>query len=104
MAAKGNTNAPDDRVAEANADKRGRAHKATYAADKKKGGYLIRVLGPNATAFVGRSIPVTTRDDQEHEEKLTRLIWSGADQDTGKPVALYAFESKPRSVSEEIPF
>lgn len=84
--------------------KAGRSHKATYATDKKKGGYLIRVAGPNASAFVGKEVPVTTKDDQEHMEKLTRLIWSGADQESGKPVALYAFESKPRDASAEIKF
>lgn len=81
-----------------------RAHKATYATDKRKGGYIIRVAGPNASSFVGREVPVTTKDDQEHTEKLTRLIWSGVDQETGGNVALYAFESKPRTKADEVTF
>lgn len=77
-----------------------RAHKATYATDKRKGGYLVRVAGPNAAAFAGREVPVTTKAETEHLEKLTRLIWTGPDKETGLPVALYAFESKPRESSE----
>lgn len=87
-----------------------RQHKATYATDKKKGGYLVRVIGPHAPDFVGRTIPVTRRDDSESMEKLTRLIWSGTDDGTpdkpgtGKPAALYAFEAKPKDIEDEIPF
>lgn len=85
-----------------------RAHKATYATDKRNGGYLIRVQGPNASAFIGREIPVTTKSGDEHNEKLIRLIWSGTDDGkisgyTG-PCALYAFESKPREPQDTIPF
>ena len=40
-----------------------RSHKATYARDKRKGGYLIRVIGPNAAAFAGREVPVIRKDD-----------------------------------------
>lgn len=84
------------------ADKPKRAHKATYATDKRKGGYLIRVAGPSANMFVGREVPVTTRNGEEHNEKLVRLIWSGVDAESGDNVALYAFESRPRedAVSE----
>lgn len=78
------------------AETKPRLHKATYAADKKKGGYLVRVEGPQSAAFVGRDVPVTTRDGAEHMEKLSRLIWTGVDQESGKPVSLYTFESKPR--------
>ena len=87
-----------------------RAHKATYASDKKKGGYLIRVIGPNAPSFVGRIIPVETKAGTEHMEKLIRLIWSGLDTGTpekpgtGQPAALYAFEAKPKEEVDEIPF
>lgn len=81
-----------------------RAHIATYATDKRKGGYLIRVSGPNASAFVGREVPVTTRAGDEHMEKLVRLIWSGPDAETGLPCALYAFEAKPKEVSKQIEF
>lgn len=79
-------------------------HKATYATDKRKGGYIIRVQGPNASAFVGREVPVTMKDGSEHTEKLTRLIWSGVDNESQVPVGLYAFEAKPRSVKEEVLF
>lgn len=81
-----------------------RQHKATYATDKRKGGYLVRVMGPNANAFVGREVPVETKAGGEHSEKLTRLIWSGKDKESGDNCALYAFEPKPREEAEEIPF
>lgn len=86
-----------------------RSHKATYARDKKKGGYLIRVSGPNANAFVGRDIPVTTLGGSEHMEKLLRLIWTGVDTGeyggkAGEPIALYAFESRPRALETETTF
>ena len=80
-----------------------RAHKATYSTDKKKGGYLVRVAGPHASEFVGREVPVTRRDDTESTEKLTKLVWSGKDAETGDPVALYQFAPKPR-VDDEIMF
>lgn len=80
--------------------KAGRLHKATYATDKRKGGYLIRVAGPTSNAFAGRDVPVTTRDDKEHTEKLTRLIWTGIDKETGISVSLYNFESRPRDEAE----
>ena len=78
------------------AEKPKRQHKATYATDKRKGGYLVRVAGPNANVFVDREVPVETRDGKEHIEKLEKLIWSGKDQETGEPVALYTFQAKPR--------
>jgi len=82
-----------------------RKHKATYATDKRAGGYLIRVAGPNAEVFAGREVPVNTRDGQEHMEKLIRLIWTGHDLETNEKVALYKFESRPRAGSQDdIPF
>jgi len=88
-----------------------RQHKATYATDKRKGGYMIRVIGPHAGEFVGREIPVTRKDDSENMEKLTQLVWTGVDTGTpeepgtGKPVALYKFAPKPKDDTEdEIPF
>jgi hypothetical protein len=87
-----------------------RAHKATYATDKRKGGYLVRVIGPHAASFVGREIPITRRDDTESTETLERLIWTGIDKGTpenpgtGKPAALYSFKAKPRDEADEIPF
>jgi hypothetical protein len=73
-----------------------RQHKATYARDKKSGGYLIRVEGPHASAFAGKIVPVVRRDDSENSEALDTLIWAGKDEETGKPVALYRFVQKPR--------
>lgn len=82
-----------------------RQHKATYATDKRSGGYLIRVSGPNADRFAGRNVPVNTRGGEEHVEKLVRLIWTGPDQQTGEKVALYKFESRPREATAgELPF
>lgn len=85
-------------------------HKATYASDKKTGGYLVRVIGPNASEFAGREVPVTKRDGNESTEKLIRLIWTGIDQGTperpgsGQPAALYKFESRPKEQKEQIEF
>jgi hypothetical protein len=73
-----------------------RAHRATYATDKRNGGYLIRVAGPQSNMFAGREVPVTLKNGQEHAEKLTSLVWAGVDQESGENVALYRFESKPR--------
>ena len=81
-----------------------RKHKATYATDKLKGGYLIRVTGPNSNRFAGREVPVTTRAGNENMEKLEKLIWSGNDKDTGENVTLYKFAGKPKEDHEEIPF
>lgn len=77
-----------------------RLHKATYARDKRKGGYLIRVAGPYPEMFAGRDVPVTTRSGDEHTEKLIALIWTGVDEENGGNVALYSFESKPRDESD----
>lgn len=84
-----------------------RAHKATYARDKRNpGAYLIRVIGPNAAAFAGREVPVTRKDDSESVETLTVAIWAGTDEETGKPVALYRFEQRERddSATDNLPF
>ena len=85
-----------------------REHKATYARDKKTGGYIIRVQGPKANAFAGRVVPVVTKDGGEHSETLDKLIWTGTDDGaisgyTG-PCALYSFKSQPKKVEDEIPF
>lgn len=84
----------------------GRLHRATYARDKRKGGYLIRVAGPYPEQFAGREVPVNTMSGDEHTEKLVALIWSGVDEQNGGNVALYTFESKPRDETEaaEKPF
>lgn len=81
-----------------------RKHKATYATDKRKGGYLIRVEGPHASAFSKRTVPVTRRDGTESEETIDRLIWSGLDSESGQPVALYTFIPKEKELEDEIPF
>jgi hypothetical protein len=82
-----------------------RQHKATYARDKKKGGYIIRVIGPNAASFAGREVPVTRMDDSESMEKLIALIWSGTDEETSRPVALYSFEARPKEkTADDLPF
>ena len=78
-------------------------HIATYATDKHKGGYLIRVEGPDAAVFAGRAVPVTLRSGQVHTEKLDRLVWAGDDVESGKPVALYSFIPQPRE-NTEVPF
>lgn len=83
-----------------------RLHKATYARDKRNGGYLVRVIGPHANAFGGKIVPVLKRDDSESEEALDVVVWSGTDTGTptqpgtGKPVALYTFTQKPKGAAE----
>ena len=81
-----------------------RAHKATYARDKRKGGYLVRVMGPYADRFAGREVPVTRKDNSESPEKLTHIVWSGKDAETGMPVSLYHFEPKPKDEDREMNF
>lgn len=83
-----------------------RLHKATYASDKRNPGqYLIRIIGPTAAAFAGREVPVVRKDDSESSEKLLRCIWTGTDEETNRPVALYTFEAKPRDThQEDLPF
>lgn len=81
-----------------------RAHTATYATDKRAGGYIIRVSGPHSSAFVGRQVPVLRKDKSESLETLTKLIWSGKDKDTNEPVSLYAFAPRPRDEQEEVEF
>lgn len=80
-----------------------REHKATYARDKRNGGYLVRVIGPHANKFGGKIVPVVKRDDTESQEALENVVWTGIDTGTpekpgtGKPVALYTFTQKPKS-------
>lgn len=80
-----------------------RKHRATYARDNKNGGYLIRVAGPYPEKFAGREVPVMLKSGKEHNEKLGKLIWTGADAEAGR-VALYTFEAKPRDTETEVPF
>ena len=80
-------------------------HKATYAKDKHRGGYIIRVQGPNANRFAGRVVPVEQKNGDVNNEKLVDLIWTGKDDDSGQPVSLYNFEAKPKNENlEELPF
>lgn len=83
-----------------------RLHHATFARDKKNpGGYLVRVEGPTAAAFAGRDVPVTRKDQSESVETLTVAVWAGIDEESGKPVALYRFEAKPRDdANDDLPF
>jgi hypothetical protein len=81
-----------------------RQHRATYARDKKKGGYLIRVAGPHSNAFSGREVPVILKDGSEQTETLDRLIWTGTDNETHEPVSLYSFIAKPKEAVEDIEF
>lgn len=84
---------------------KGRAHVATYARDKRNGGYIVRVQGPNANRFAGRTVPVTRRDRSETQEELDRLVWSGKDNESAEPVALYTFKQRPRDdVDADAPF
>ena len=65
--------------------KKKRAHKATFARDKRKGGYLIRVEGPAANRFANKEVPVTLKNGEERLETLENVIWSGKDKETGNP-------------------
>lgn len=88
-----------------NDDKPKRLHRATFATDKRHGGYLIRVAGPYPEVFAGREIPVTKKDGTESTEKLLSLIWTGPDAENGGLVALYRFEAKERDQSrDKLPF
>jgi hypothetical protein len=86
-------------------------HRATYATDKFSGGFNIRVIGPFATRFAGREVPVTTAKGEVRKETLDRLIWSGTDTGvpekgivgSGKPVAIYSKLARP-FVDDEIEF
>lgn len=80
-----------------------RAHKATYSTDKRHGGYLVRVEGPHAAKFAGRAVPVTRKSGEENTEQLDRLLWSGTDEESGKPVALYSFKQEKRK-PEDVEF
>ena len=82
----------------------GRKHRASYATDKRNGGYLIRIAGPFAEKFAGQEVPVTMKDGREHSEKVTRLIWTGTDQESGEKIALYRFEAKPREAEKPVEF
>lgn len=81
-------------------------HRATYAADKRNGGFNIRVVGPHANEWAGEEVTVETKNGEKHKEKLVRLLWSGPDidpeskQPTGRNAALYSFEPRPKEVTK----
>jgi hypothetical protein len=83
-----------------------RTHRATYASDKRNGGFNVRVVGPHANEFAGEEVPVKTKSGEEHMEKLIKVLWSGADidpetkQPTGYNAALYSFEARPKEVTK----
>lgn len=88
--------------------KKGGGHAATYARDNRTGKYLVRVTGPHSNKFVGREVPVRRLDNTMSNEKLTKVIWSGMNEDAEKgpvgPVTLYAFEARPADQIDEIEF
>lgn len=111
--------ADEPRKAPAIPPKDQRQHRATFARDKRNpGGYLVRVVGPHATAFAGRQVPVTRADDTESIETLTVAVWAGTDEGmpasegrpaikgTGQPVALYQFAARERDAqaADNLPF
>lgn len=74
-------------------------HKATYARDNRKGGWMVRIAGEYPEKFAGREVPVTMMDGTKQIETLSKLIWTGTDDKTGEKVALYTFVPKPREES-----
>ena len=78
-------------------------HRATYASDNRVGGYNIRIVGPYPEKFAGKEVPVTTKRGATHRERLTKLIWTGTDNDSGQKAALYKFEPKPKE-QDDLPF
>lgn len=90
--------------------KDGRTHKATYAKDRKEGGYNLRVIGPHAKKMGRRWLPVTRFDGSENMEYALDIIWSGTDDGTedrpgtGLPVALFSMWKAPKEEQDEIPF
>jgi hypothetical protein len=86
--------------------KDGRTHRASYATDNMKGGYNIRVVGPHATKMGKRWLPVTRVDGSENMEFTLGIIWSGIDEKTEQPIALFHMYRAPKSkdANDEIPF
>lgn len=83
-------------------------HKATYASDKRNGGFNVRVVGPHANEFAGEEVPVETKSGEKHMEKLIRVLWTGPDidpeskQPTGRTAALYSFAARPKDATKPI--
>lgn len=82
-----------------------REHRATYSKDKMHGGYNIRIVGPKANRFANRTgIPVTLKDGSEKSDDCGDLLFTGTDDDTGKPYAVYKKVPKEKAADDEIPF
>jgi hypothetical protein len=80
-------------------------HRATFATDKRKGGYIVRVEGPYANRFAGREVPVTLKNGSTTKELLLKLLWSGMDKEKGTLCALYTFQARTAADTEVvIPF
>ena len=86
------------------AEKPKRQHKATFARDKHKGGYLIRVEGTFSNRFSNKEVPVTLKSGDEKMQTLENVVWSGKDKESGLPVTLYTFVQVPKEELEDIPF
>ena len=103
-------NDPTETVVEGEgAPREGRSHSASYS--KIRGEpfkWYVRVVGPHAEKFSGRTVPVTTKGGADHDEDLARMIWNGTDRRTGENVALYEFIAKPKAdvaaLDDVIPF
>lgn len=95
------------------------SHRATWARDRMNGGYNVRVVGPNANRFgarklddgtkeghvIYRTVPVTLKNGTTRDVKLGDVLWTGKDDDTGLPVALYShIPETADSDQEELPF
>lgn len=78
-----------------------RQHKATFASDNLKGGYMIRIEGPNSAKFAKREVPVERFDGSETVCKCDKLVWTGTDTKTGRPVTLYKFVAHPRAAKDD---
>jgi hypothetical protein len=81
--------------------KDGRKHRATYARDKRQGGYMVRIVGPHAADFrVGQFVPVTRMDGSEAMEQLNGLVWKGTDEESSQPCALHQMVKRARAEQE----
>lgn len=81
-----------------------RNHRATFSRDRRKGGYLVRVEGPHSNRFTDRTVPVTMRNGTEKDVTLRGLVWSGNDNESGKPVSLYEFEKTIEDTDDDVLF
>jgi|SRR5215831_2664863 len=77
-----------------------RAHQAKFAR-LKNGQWGLRVTGPQADKFEGRTIPVTKRGGEEVEMTTSKMLWTG-DTKWGR-AAIYSIarKAKTTAASEE---